>query len=251
MAQHTTRPGVTAAPGGRVALAIAIDVLLVAALVVLVVLAARAGTTPTILAVLALLVAAAIQVRGIVATGRSLGWVVAGIRAVAASDEAPIGFGRIAKAPAAFAADVRGGRDPIALDLTPPSLLRSVRTPAPTVSPRRSTTGSARLAVVIDGARRLPLADRMLLGRNPSPEDGAVVVPVPDLSRTISKTHARLEVEPDGTVFAIDLASTNGSAIESGGRRIELTPQLRYPLVPGAVLHLGSHAVVLERTAAG
>jgi hypothetical protein len=250
VAQHTT-PGVAHAGGGRVALAILIDVLVVAALVVVVVLAAHAGVTATVLAIVALIAVAGVQVWGIVARGRSLGWLVAGLRAVAAADDAPIGFGRIARVPAAFAADVRSGRDPVLLELAPPAL-RSTRAPVtPVASPRRGTAGPARLALVIDGGRRLPLTGRMLLGRNPSPEPGTLLVPVPDLSRTISKTHARLEVEEDGTVFAIDLASTNGSAIETGGRRVELSPQLRYPLTPGSVLFLGSHSIVLERTAAG
>ena len=252
MAQHTTRPGVVRATAGRVALAIAIDALVVVALLALVVAVSRVGVTTTILAILALIVALAAQVHGIVARGRSLGWVIARVRVVTESDDAPIGFGRIARAPAAFAADLRGGRDPIAFAVAPP-VLRSGRaaSPAPEIRTRRGGTGPTRLAVVIDGGRRLPLAGRMLLGRNPAPEPGAVLVPVPDLSRTISKTHARLEVEPDGTVFATDLASTNGSAIEAGGRLVELSPQLRYPLSPGAVLHLGAHAIVLERITAG
>jgi hypothetical protein len=252
VAQHTTRPGVVRATAGRVALAIAIDALVVIALLALVVAVSRAGVTATILAILALIVALAAQAHGIVVRGRSLGWVIVGVRAVTEDDDAPIGWGRIARAPAAFAADLRSGRDPIAFAAVPP-VLRSglAASAAPDVRPRRGAPAPTRLAVVIDGGRRLPLAGRMLLGRNPTPELGAVLVPVPDLSRTISKTHARLEVEPDGTVFATDLASTNGSAIEVAGRLVELSPQLRYPLSPGAVLHLGAHAIVLERITAG
>ncbi|WP_100814426.1 DUF5684 domain-containing protein [Microbacterium lacus] len=55
-------------------------------------------------------------------------------------------------------------------------------------------------------------ADVVILGRRPhrEPEDGDVqLVSIPDETRTVSKTHARMELTPDGWMI-VDLDSTNG-----------------------------------------
>ena len=76
----------------------------------------------------------------------------------------------------------------------------------------------------LESGERLPIAgDAVVLGRRPAPEvDGARAVAVPDPTRTLSKTHARLERVGDGWVIT-DLGSTNGTAVfDELGRETEL-----------------------------
>ncbi|MWB97595.1 FHA domain-containing protein, partial [Agromyces seonyuensis] len=93
--------------------------------------------------------------------------------------------------------------------------------------------------VLDDGTTRLELSgERVVLGRNPAvPTDGSTAVAVPDDTRTLSKTHARLEF--DGERWSVtDLDSTNGVIVvdETGVEQL---------------LEAGTTAVVLERFVLG
>lgn len=72
---------------------------------------------------------------------------------------------------------------------------------------------------------RLPLARDSVVGRRPQPFGGATVVVIPDITRTLSKTHARLT--HDGTSWIVeDLGSTNGLALlHADGGETELQPR--------------------------
>ncbi|WP_067248989.1 DUF5684 domain-containing protein [Microbacterium resistens] len=83
--------------------------------------------------------------------------------------------------------------------------------------------------LVLDDGTRLPLpGPRIVLGRAPAGTAGDQPLAVPDATRTVSKTHARLE--HDGTRWHLtDLSSTNGSGVQdasggwqalSGGERV-------------------------------
>jgi hypothetical protein len=69
--------------------------------------------------------------------------------------------------------------------------------------------------------------DVLIIGRRPSPDPafpGAQLVSVADETRTMSKTHARLELD-DGEWTIVDLDSTNGVVLLSAdGRETELLP---------------------------
>ncbi|MRG61717.1 FHA domain-containing protein, partial [Agromyces sp. CFH 90414] len=79
--------------------------------------------------------------------------------------------------------------------------------------------------LVLDDGTELGLtADRVLLGRNPSTADPAEQrLPVPDSTRTLSKTHARL-VLADGQWSITDLGSTNGVLVDEGGEERLIDP---------------------------
>lgn len=61
--------------------------------------------------------------------------------------------------------------------------------------------------------------------------------------RYASPEHARLDVDADGSLVLLDLASTNGTFAEPGGERITRTP-----LAPGAVFRVG-HTLLRVATA--
>ena len=100
----------------------------------------------------------------------------------------------------------------------------------------------------------VPLSGTVLLGRNPGADarfPGAQLIPVPDPSKSMSKTHAALELTDDG-LWVHDLDSTNGVwAVEAGtasdpdGDVTEVRPGLRTQVRPGWTVELGSVAVRL------
>ncbi|MBF4577756.1 FHA domain-containing protein [Frondihabitans sp. VKM Ac-2883] len=109
----------------------------------------------------------------------------------------------------------------------------------PGAAPRRSRHGSratapaesggpayASVRLVFDSGDEIPLRGSLLVGRNPETDGGGTPVhALPDLSRSLSRTHALLDWR-DGLLWVTDLNSASGSAIvdSSGGYR---------PLVPG------------------
>ncbi|WP_127792337.1 FHA domain-containing protein [Agromyces sp. LHK192] len=71
--------------------------------------------------------------------------------------------------------------------------------------------------VLDDGTTLALTGDRVLLGRNPAEgPSGEQRLPVPDSTRTLSKTHARLDFA-DGRWTITDLGSTNGVLVERSG----------------------------------
>lgn len=75
-------------------------------------------------------------------------------------------------------------------------------------------------SLVTPTGSEVPLTSNVvILGRKPASERNdanAQLVPVPDGTRTVSKTHARLE-QRDGTWFVTDLGSTNGVVLIGPG----------------------------------
>lgn len=92
------------------------------------------------------------------------------------------------------------------------------------------------------------------IGRAPrAPETipDAILVRVPDGTRSLSRTHASFGVE-DGRLWVQDLGSANGAAVRHlGGSETELTAHNPYFLVPGDVLVLGGDAELAYRRVAG
>lgn len=96
--------------------------------------------------------------------------------------------------------------------------------PAPAMPPRAQS--AERWALVLDDGRRLPLtAASIVLGRNPVTPPGAQSLRIPDTTRTLSKTHARLDRNGSGWTLT-DLNSTNGVQVVSGdGSAAVLAPE--------------------------
>lgn len=79
---------------------------------------------------------------------------------------------------------------------------------------------TARWRVAFDTGEELDVEGLVLVGRRPEPRAGEVVgtllaLSSPDMS--LSKTHAQLQVAPDGALVVMDRGSTNGSVLVRGG----------------------------------
>ncbi|MCA5895064.1 RDD family protein [Isoptericola sp. NEAU-Y5] len=118
------------------------------------------------------------------------------------------------------------------------------------VSSRRSSgdgTMPPRIVVEIDPGRRVTVASRTLVGRNPQ-QDGAApatLLSVPDATRSVSKTHLELVPTPEG-LQARDLGSTNGSAvIAPDGTVHELVAGIPVTVTAGWVVQAGARRITV------
>ena len=120
-----------------------------------------------------------------------------------------------------------------------------VRVEAPTPTPQQ---GAWRLRTA-DGLEVLLLRP-VVLGRDPVADagrPGAATIRLVDPARSVSKTHALVEVVDD-RVTVTDLHSTNGSRVLTpGGDMVELDPGLAAAVVGGSTILLGEFAVTLDR----
>lgn len=195
--------------------------------------------------------------------GRSLGWLLLRLRTVDDVTGAPPRFASSGRAGIPIpgirydlvVADLRRGRDPLESgtdQLTSATL-------APPVSPRghdavpAASTGrdpysltepSPEVVLVLDTGERLSMETTLLVGRLPvrTSEEEHPVFAWPDISRSLSRTHALLEWT--GTVLWVtDLRSGNGSALVGpDGLRQPLVPGLRGPAAGGWTVELGDRS---------
>lgn len=210
--------------------------------------------TALLFGLLAGLVAGAIELVGWLRSGRALGGLLTSTRTVRADDGTALSWRglahpfsrRVRSIPApgviqgplgrlfgATTVVVRGDADPFVL------ATRGIATLPPRIPGvvARDIHAPA-LTLVFDGRVRMPLVRSLVLGRNPPPVGGdTVVVSLPDMSRSISKSHVRVD-RIDGRVFAQDLGSTNGTQLVEGDRTVDLRPGERVELTPGAHLLL-------------
>ncbi|MFC4140711.1 MULTISPECIES: RDD family protein [unclassified Microbacterium] len=101
-----------------------------------------------------------------------------------------------------------------------------------------------RLVFTWDDGSRVTVSRRTIFGRNPSPEDGAVVVPVRDETLSLSKTHFEAASEVSGG-WIMDRHSTNGMTIVRDGVRIACTPGERTRVRLGDVIEIGDRVVTI------
>jgi len=253
-AHETTHPQVTVDPlvltvpaaGSQRAAALTIDVAVVVCLAAAGILCAGLGAAA---AAWTLLAAAAAAVVGMLVAlaraGRTPGGVAAGIRTVERTSAAPSGARLLADlfTGRLRSFDLRRGRDPLA------PALAAFRFPEPVERPAAPRTHGAlvRAALVtLDSGQRLPLESSLVLGRSPvaTPDAPSPVFQWPDLSRTLSKSHARLEW--DGRrVWITDLGSTNGTALRTAAGDQPLLAHQRTPLPAGALLALGDRTLTV------
>lgn len=89
-----------------------------------------------------------------------------------------------------------------------------------------------------------------VIGRNPEAEPGVATVAVPDLSRTLSKTHVAL-VQAAGVVVLRDLGSTNGTSVIRPDASFEdLVAGVDLAVPAGSTVRIGDHAFVVDRVGA-
>ncbi|CAN5369488.1 hypothetical protein BH09ACT5_BH09ACT5_16360 [soil metagenome] len=102
--------------------------------------------------------------------------------------------------------------------------------------------------VVVDG-RSVPVEGLLYLGRNPvagAAHPGAPVLAIVDSTKSVSKTHALLEVE-GGTLWVHDLDSTNGVwVIGLDGEPREVLPGERAEVPAGGSVELGEFTIPVE-----
>lgn len=130
----------------------------------------------------------------------------------------------------------------------PPSFSAPVPTPTDTdsdvekttVSPRRRASGGWRL-LLPDGQEH-SVTGALLIGREVTADarwPGARLLSVGDSTKTISKTHAVLEVD-DAGLWVTDLASTNGVFVDQAdGTEVDLRPDVRTFVQPGSEISFG------------
>lgn len=101
-----------------------------------------------------------------------------------------------------------------------------------------------RLVFTWDDGTRVTVSRRTLFGRNPSPEGGAVVVPVRDETLSLSKTHFEAAAEPSGG-WIMDRHSTNGTVIMRDGHRITCEPGEQVRVRLGDAIEIGDRIVTV------
>lgn len=101
-----------------------------------------------------------------------------------------------------------------------------------------------RLVFTWDDGTRIPVSRRTVFGRNPAPEEGALVVPVRDETLSLSKTHFEAAAETSGG-WVVDRHSTNGLTIVRDGQRIACPAGQRVPIKLGDVIEIGDRVVMV------
>ncbi len=111
------------------------------------------------------------------------------------------------------------------------------------------TTPTMRWTVTLDDGRQLALDRPTVFGRDPSVlpgENGVALLAVPDESRTVSKTHVKLEPAA-GAVLVTDRHSTNGVVVITAG--VATRCRAGEPMVahPGSVVRFGDREMQVRR----
>lgn len=149
-----------------------------------------------------------------------------------------------------------GGPVPVGLDATrrsgagPTALDGFAAVPPPTAPVADESVPTDAVVLRFDSGAVQWFRGTCVVGRNPAAEPGVATVAVPDLSRTLSKTHVAL-VQADGVVVIRDLGSTNGtSVIRSDASFEDLLPGVDLAVPAGTTVRIGDHAFVVDRIGA-
>lgn len=246
----------------NVATAIDVAPLAVAVAIALTLAVASSLSAPGLTTII-VLVAAYVAAMTVVFTryGRTLGRLAMGLRTVDDLTGSPVDARslvreRLSRRRRTVTADLRRGRDPLepARQAMAAVFIMTGEDRYATPQPSRGRAAANLAAtdtvtVVLDNDEQWSVSGVMLIGRAPENRAGEEnqLFPVPDLSRSLSKTHALLEWA--GTVLWVtDLASTNGSALVSpDGERQILAPGLRGAATIDWTVELGQRSFTLQR----
>lgn len=107
--------------------------------------------------------------------------------------------------------------------------------------------------LVLDDGQIIDVTRPILLGRRPeagsAEEEGAELVEIVDVTRTVSKTHLLLEVGADG-LSVTDRGSTNGSTVTgTDGSSTGCVPGESTPVTDGTIVSFGDHYLTVHRRA--
>ena len=154
------------------------------------------------------------------------------------------------------ARDQPGGPVPVGLDATrrsvgaPTAVVGFDAVPPPTAPTLDESIPADAVVLRFDQGSVHWFRGTCVVGRNPEAEPGVATVAVPDLSRTLSKTHVAL-VQTAGAVALRDLGSTNGTAVVRPDHSFEeLLPGVDVVVGAGSTVRIGDHAFSVVRTGA-
>jgi len=149
----------------------------------------------------------------------------------------------------------------------PPAFPSGPLTPVPAPTHRRSgvpgastaertimrdgtTGGPARWRVTFDTGESFVVEGLALVGRRPEPRAGEPVrhlVPLSSDDMSLSKTHAQLQVAPDGVLVVLDRGSTNGTVLVRQGVARELTAGKPTTLLTDDLVRFGDRRMTVVR----
>ena len=173
-------------------------------------------------------------------SGRTPGHRILGVRTVDASTGLPAtltGLGHTRTV------DIRHGHDPVRI------VPRSGDV-APNQGDQWRLTASralnAPIILTLDNGMAFSLVGPTVIGRNPAQLEGSShLLQLPDLTRTVSKSHALLEPQ-GGMLWVTDLGSMNGTAVgEDGGELEPLAPHVRTVVRLGATIEFGDRLAAI------
>ena len=104
--------------------------------------------------------------------------------------------------------------------------------------------------LTFDDGQTFVLEGPALVGRRPEGRQGEPVrhlVPLTSSDMSVSKTHAQLQVAPDGALVVMDRGSTNGSVLVRSGVTRELPPGKPTTLLPGDEVRFGDRSMTAVR----
>ncbi|MFJ4253645.1 RDD family protein [Microbacterium sp. NPDC090003] len=133
-----------------------------------------------------------------------------------------------------------------------PAAVSDAAAPAPSApaSVARAEVGDGiRAVLVLDSGARVEVRGTTLFGRSPAAAAGegeAQLIPVPDETRSVSKTHVAVMPARRG-VFVVDRASTNGSAIIRDGAETPLVAGHPAELRTGDTVRFGDRTMRVEQ----
>lgn len=116
---------------------------------------------------------------------------------------------------------------------------------------RVATPAPAVWQFVLADGRSFPIADPLRFGRDPitdPAEPGALLVPLADPAKSISKTHAEVRLGRSGLLVS-DLHSTNGTVVVVEGVPTQVAPERPQLITTDAELRLGEYTVRILRQA--
>jgi uncharacterized RDD family membrane protein YckC len=108
----------------------------------------------------------------------------------------------------------------------------------------------ARWRVSFDTGESFQVEGLVLVGRRPEPRPGEPVrhlVPLASQDMSLSKTHAQLQVAPDGVLVAMDRGSTNGSVLVRRGVSRDLPAGKPTTLLSGDLVRFGDRQMTVTR----
>jgi hypothetical protein len=126
---------------------------------------------------------------------------------------------------------------------------RRVRSSLPRRDPGRPSQSGPGWRLMRPDGERLSVDGFVILGRKPAAQEhypGAVLASLPDPTKTVSKAHAVIAHQND-RLFVLDLSSTNGTSVVSGGTRRTVSSTEFLYVPDGAVIELGSYMIGVER----